>query len=273
MAFFSKPAPTGRADLQIWPSEAQSAIAPCKQFINGRRPATVLIEAGPDGNFIKTPRLRGVSSLSTAGRPRPTSRSGLQRHNPLLRRVSSLSTGAATVLIEAGPDGNFIKTPRLRGVSSLSTAGRPRPAPMAILSKPAPTGRADLQIWPSEAQSAIAPCKQFINGRSHGFDRGRPRWQFYQDHQITRRKQFINGRSAKAGPDGHFIKASSNRQGQPALSTTLAPTAALSRIPRIFPPPKNLRFTVIITESAARLLARAPSAAAGANLWRILRVA
>ena len=36
---------------KIWPSEAQSAIAPHKQFINGRPQSS--IEAGPDGKFIK----------------------------------------------------------------------------------------------------------------------------------------------------------------------------------------------------------------------------
>ena len=54
MASLSRPAPTGRADPYIQLSEARSAIAPHKQFINGR-PATDLIEAGPDSNgrFIK----------------------------------------------------------------------------------------------------------------------------------------------------------------------------------------------------------------------------
>ena len=52
MASLSRPAPTGRANPSIQLSEARSAIAPQKQFINSR-PATVLIEAGPDGQFIK----------------------------------------------------------------------------------------------------------------------------------------------------------------------------------------------------------------------------
>ena len=75
---------------------------------------------------------------------------------------------------------------------------RSRPAPMASLSRPAPNGnfikgfsqfikassnqKGRPKTWPSEAQSAIAPHKQFINGRPQS--------------------------SIEAGPDGKFIKAS-----------------------------------------------------------------
>ena len=52
--------------------------------------------------------------------------------------------------------------PLLRRTSSLSTAGRPQ----WPVYRPAPTGRANPQIWPLKAQFAIAPHKQFINGRS-----------------------------------------------------------------------------------------------------------
>ena len=55
IATLSRPASydgRGRDNPQIWPSEARSAVAPHKQFINGWL-ATVLIEAGPDGQFIK----------------------------------------------------------------------------------------------------------------------------------------------------------------------------------------------------------------------------
>ena len=67
MASLSRPAPNGhfikgfsqsvkassnqKSRPKIWPSEAQSAIAPRKQFINGRPQSS--IEAGPDGKFIK----------------------------------------------------------------------------------------------------------------------------------------------------------------------------------------------------------------------------
>ena len=57
--------------------EARPAIAPRKQFISSRL-ATVLIEAGPDGG-----------QLQPEG---PTLRSSPRRPDPLLRRISSLST-------------------------------------------------------------------------------------------------------------------------------------------------------------------------------------
>ena len=53
MASLSRPALIGRADPYIWLSEARSAIAPHKQFINGR-PATDLIKAGPDGKSYQS---------------------------------------------------------------------------------------------------------------------------------------------------------------------------------------------------------------------------
>ena len=68
MASLSRPAPNGHfikgfgqfvkassnqkgRPPKIWPSEVESAIAPHKQFINGRPQSS--IEAGPDGKFIK----------------------------------------------------------------------------------------------------------------------------------------------------------------------------------------------------------------------------
>ena len=146
--------------------------------------------------------------------------------------------------IKAGPDGQFIKVnsnqeghrrpnPLLRRTSSLSTAGRPQ----WPVYRPAPTGRANPQIWPLKAQFAIAPHKQFINGRSATV--------FIQAGPVAILSKpiimailsksngcFINApRSGLggpirycaaqavyqrlAGPDGQFIKASSDRKGQP----------------------------------------------------------
>ena len=80
MASLSRPAPNGNffkgfgqivkassnqkgRPPKIWPSEAQSAIAPHKQFINGRPQSS--IEAGPDGKFIKaSPNGRFIKGLS-----------------------------------------------------------------------------------------------------------------------------------------------------------------------------------------------------------------
>ena len=65
MANLSRAAPTGRAN----PRRLDPAIAPRKQFINGR-PATDLIEASPDGKFVKASSNRKGQPLDLAlGRP------------------------------------------------------------------------------------------------------------------------------------------------------------------------------------------------------------
>ena len=71
----------GRAKPLGLALEAQAAIAPHKQFINCR-PARDLVKAGPDGQFVQACSNRKDQSL----------RSSSRRLDPLLRRVSSLST-------------------------------------------------------------------------------------------------------------------------------------------------------------------------------------
>ena len=126
-------------------SEAQAAIAPHKQFINCR-PARDLVKAGPDGQFVQ------------ANRKDQSLRSSSRRLDPLLRRVSSLSTagfdraqwpvyqGQLTGRANLGSSFRRLD-PLLRHISSLSTPAPPtdliKAGPDASLSRPAPTGEAN----------------------------------------------------------------------------------------------------------------------------------
>ena len=132
----------GRAKPLGLALEAQAAIAPHKQFINCR-PARDLVKAGPDGQFVQACSNRKDQSL----------RSSSRRLDPLLRRVSSLSTaGFDRAPMASSQEGQTLDrafggrpaiAPHKQFINPPPPTDVIEAGPDASLSRPAPTGEAN----------------------------------------------------------------------------------------------------------------------------------